>query len=432
MPRRVRLAVIRQQNQSERLIGWIQLLIVLTFAGLYALSPRIAPEAAGFNPIPAVLAAYTLFTCVRLVLAHRGWLPRSFLILSAIADVLLLIVLIWSFHLRYHQPASFSLKAPTWAYVFIFIALRALRFEPRYVLVVGLTAMAGWTALVVYAILDASGPAVTTDFVSYVYGDRILIRAEVDKLMTIALVTIILALGLTRGRTLLVEAATDAEAARDLARFFSPAIARQIITADHPLRPGQGTTREAAVLNVDIKRFTRLATSLSADQTIRLLTAYQARVVPIVRAHGGAIDKFLGDGIMAVFVADGAPGRYVRNAAAAGLAVAAAMAGWRPSDPALPDDGRAIEVSIGLAHGQVVIGAVGAFDRLEYTVIGHPVNLAAKLEKHTRIEPATMLVAGPTFDLAVVQGFEAPPGTSRRLSVVTGLDQPVPVVILVP
>ncbi|HEX6142585.1 MAG TPA: hypothetical protein VFZ01_07710, partial [Geminicoccaceae bacterium] len=79
---------MRQQDQSERLIGWIQLLIVLAFAGLYSLTRRAAPEAASFDPVPAVLGAYALLTCLRLALAHRGWLPRPVLILAAVADVL--------------------------------------------------------------------------------------------------------------------------------------------------------------------------------------------------------------------------------------------------------------------------------------------------------------------------------------------------------
>ena len=60
-----------------------------------------------------------------------------------VIDIVMLMGLIWSFHIQYHQPASFYLKAPTLLYVFIFIALRALRFEPRFVLTAGLVAAAG-------------------------------------------------------------------------------------------------------------------------------------------------------------------------------------------------------------------------------------------------------------------------------------------------
>ena len=81
--------------------------------------------------MPYALAAYFGFTVLRLGLAYRGRLPGWLLSLSVVIDMALLMGLIWSFHLQYHQPPSFYLKAPTLLYVFIFIALRALRFEAR-------------------------------------------------------------------------------------------------------------------------------------------------------------------------------------------------------------------------------------------------------------------------------------------------------------
>ena len=68
-----------------------------------------------------------------------------------VVDIGLLLLLIWSFHLQYVQPAAFYLKAPTLHYVFMFIALRTLRFDPTYVLVAGRRPPAGWAVLVSYA-----------------------------------------------------------------------------------------------------------------------------------------------------------------------------------------------------------------------------------------------------------------------------------------
>jgi adenylate cyclase len=78
------------------------------------------------------LTAYFAFTLGRLIGSHRGQLPNW-----------LLMALIWSFHIQYMQPASFYLKAPTMIYAFIFIALRALRFEPRFILLAGAAAALG-------------------------------------------------------------------------------------------------------------------------------------------------------------------------------------------------------------------------------------------------------------------------------------------------
>ena len=157
MPGRIRRTIAARQVESERLIGWIQLAVVISFAALYAIAPDTAPAAATINPVPIALLAYLLFTLLRLALAYRAWLPRWFLGLSAVVDLTVLMLLIWSFHLQYAQPAAFYLKSPIWGYVFIFIAVRALRFEPRYVLVAGIAAMTGWAALVAYAMLAGPG-----------------------------------------------------------------------------------------------------------------------------------------------------------------------------------------------------------------------------------------------------------------------------------
>src|SRR5574338_1460278 len=157
LPQRVNDAIRKQQDDSERLIGWIQLLVVITFGALYALTPKTFATTATFAPVPYALAAYFGFTVMRLVLAYRGRLADWLLSLSVVIDMALLLGLIWSFHLQYHQPPSFYLKAPTLLYVFIFIALRALRFEARFVVMSGLVAAIGWGFMIAYVVVAAKG-----------------------------------------------------------------------------------------------------------------------------------------------------------------------------------------------------------------------------------------------------------------------------------
>src|SRR6516165_4605616 len=85
-------------------------------------------------PVPMALSGYAAFTAARLWFAHRGFLPGWLLVLSMLVDTALLLGLIWAFHFQYKQPAAFSLKVPTFVYIFAFIALRALRFDHRYCL----------------------------------------------------------------------------------------------------------------------------------------------------------------------------------------------------------------------------------------------------------------------------------------------------------
>ena len=113
LPGRVRDAIRRQQDSSEVVVGWIQLAIVVTFSVLYALSPKPYTAEPVFAPEPWVLGAYLLFTLARVVLAHRRELPSWLLYVSVVVDMVLLLALIWSIHVKYGQPASFYLKVPT-------------------------------------------------------------------------------------------------------------------------------------------------------------------------------------------------------------------------------------------------------------------------------------------------------------------------------
>jgi len=101
MPVRVSAAIERQQAQSEILIGWVQLGVVIVFGTLYALSPKTFDMDVMIAPVPWALAAYLAFTVVRLSLGYRDALTRWFLTLSVIIDMALLMVLIWSFHIQY-------------------------------------------------------------------------------------------------------------------------------------------------------------------------------------------------------------------------------------------------------------------------------------------------------------------------------------------
>jgi len=151
LPGRVRAAIQAQQEASEIVIGWVQLAVVLVFGTLYTLAPKTFSPNSMLIPVPWVLGAYIVFTVIRLAMGYLRRLPDWFLYVSIVVDIGLLLGLIFSFHIQYEQPASFYLKVPTLLYVFIFIALRALRFEPGFVIASGLVASAGWLAMVWYA-----------------------------------------------------------------------------------------------------------------------------------------------------------------------------------------------------------------------------------------------------------------------------------------
>ena len=434
LPERVRAAIHRQEVESQRLISLLQLGVVLFFMLLAALQPEQPASVRTLrivDPVPLVLGGYALFTLVRLYLSWRERLVPWFLYLSIVVDMALLLALIWSFHIEYGQPPSFYLKAPTMIYVFIFIGLRVLSFRARYVMVAGLTAAAGWAMLAAYAVHGSGGrEMITRDYVEYMTSNSVLVGAELDKIIAILVVTVVLAVAMSQARRLVVRSAAEGAAARDLARFFSPEVARQITASEDVIEAGAGQARDAAIVFCDIRGFTRYAHSVSPGEVITMLTEYQQALVPHLLGHGGTIDKFMGDGIMATFGAVRPSETAAADALRAVDAVMEAAAAWNRFRAA---QGRPVHrVNAAAAFGPIVFGAVGDIDRLEYTVIGDPVNQAAKLEKANRTQGVDALTDRLTYEAAVGQGYEAESVEHRSGSRLEGFDEPLDLVVLAP
>jgi adenylate cyclase len=425
LPPRIRHAIRLQEQQNEILISWVQAGFVSLMATLYFSSPRAFQVAVPFEPVPLILALYAPFILLRLILAHLRWLNAFFLSLSILVDVVVLAALIWSFHLQYQQPAPFYLKAPTFAYFFIFVGLRSLRYEARYVLLTGVAAIAAWLLLLWYA-LSRPGTVVTRDFVEYIMGYHVLLGAEIDKIVSIGVLTAILTIGVVRSRRLLSVATYDAQARQDLVRFFSPDVARKIVAAENPIRPGQGELRDAATINMDIRGFTKLAGRETPSTVMQILADYQKRMVAEIFRHGGTIDKFMGDGILAHFGAATPSETYAADALRTVEALARAADHWAAEPGQSP-----LGFGIACAAGETIFGAVGDEDRLEYTIIGDAVNLAAKLEKHTKTAMVRALTTRDTYDIAVRQGYvPARPPRDLPAARVEGVDQPIDLVVL--
>ncbi len=432
LPARVRDAILDQQDASEILICWVQLSVVLLFGTLYFTSPQAAPEYTEFVMVPIALGFYLVFTLGRLAAVYRGRTKDWLLYLSVIVDMALLFALIWSFHLQYKQPPAFYLKAPTLLYVFIFIALRALRFEVRFVIFSGLVAAAGWSALAYYSVADPGGmKMITRDYVLYLTSNRVLIGAEIDKIVSILTVTAIIAVAIGRARRLLVRAVTEETAAHDLARFFAPEVAERITRSEDVLRIGGGEARDATVLFCDIRGFSMFAHTVPPDELMTALAEYQSRLVPVIQRHGGTIDKFMGDGIMATFGAARQSETHAADALRAIDDIMEEAAGWNARRVAkgLPP----LPVGAAASSGRIIVGAVGDESRLEYTVIGEAVNVAAKLEKHTKAERVRALTESGAWQLAREQGYVPPAARDTRPGrTVEGIDQPLDLVVLAP
>lgn len=372
-PERVRWLIAEQQVKSELLIGWVQFALVLFFVVLYSVSPKTS-AGTQFLPVPWVLGAFLAFTLLRLLCAHRRWLNAPLLVLGVCVDMALLMGLIWSFHLQYEQPAPFYLKVPTLLYVFIFIALRALRFEPLYVIAAGLAGAAGWLALLAYA-ATSGDMVVTRDYVRYMTSNTVLVGAEIDKVIAILMVTGVLALALARSRRILYRAVLDSVLAKDLSRFVAPEVADRISTSDRELQPGDGEVRTSSVLFTDIEGFSTISEKLSPERLVALLNEYFETTSAAIDRYGGVITQFQGDAMLVTFNTVKSDPDHAANAVRTALAIQEATRA-RPFG-----EGVLMRTRCGLNTGEIVTGAVGARDRLLYTVHGDEVNIAARLEQ---------------------------------------------------
>ena len=272
-------------------------------------------------------------------------------------------------------------------YVFIFIALRTLRFEAAYILLAGAVAALGWLCLMLYVMFsDPTDPMVTMDFVVYMTSNSILVGAEVDKILTILMVTSVLAVAVMRAQRVLVRSAVDSTAARDLSRFVAPEVAATITSADRQIEPGDGEVKLATVLFTDIERFSTTAERIGPEALMATLNEYFAAVSEVIERHGGVITQFVGDAMLVTFNAVRPDPDHAANAVRTALGIQQATAERRFGD------GVAFRTRCGINTGDMVTGAVGARERLIFTVHGDEVNVAARLEQLNK-EHGTYILA---------------------------------------
>jgi adenylate cyclase len=177
-------------------------------------------------------------------------------------------------------------------------------------------------------------------------------------------------------------------------RYVSPRIVRELL-ADNLLdvRPG-GTSREVTILMSDVRGFTSMSAGMEPDVLVAQLNDYFEEMVAAVDEHEGTVDKFMGDGLMAFFGAPAHQPDHARRACDTALEMLERLTGL--NERRRLAGLQAIEIGIGLATGRVVVGNVGSERRLEFTVIGDAVNLAARLEGVTKRLGVPIVIAEST------------------------------------
>lgn len=173
--------------------------------------------------------------------------------------------------------------------------------------------------------------------------------------------------------------------------FIPPSIINQMINSDEEADSTVGEKRDVAVLISDIRNFTTISEINEAEKVVDFLNSYFSIMGSIIKKHGGTIDKFMGDAIMALF---GAPESYEDNgnrAANAALEMQEALSTLNISLN-LPDD-YVFEIGTGIHYGATIVGSIGSEEKKEYTVIGDNVNIASRIEGLTKLYGVPIIIS---------------------------------------
>jgi adenylate cyclase len=309
----------------------------------------------------------------------RGALPAWSVEVFVAADMALLVFAIvypnpWA---ATPYPAFFNFDA--FVYVFVLLTAHAFTLRQRSVVTSGLTAAAGWTLAVLWVLAlsetrssqPTGGIDVEATMLELADPRAIDLDVRIQEIVVVLIVTGILAVIVARSQRLILRQAMVERERANLARYFAPAMVDRLARRDTPLTAPREA--QAAVLFADVVGFTAWAQARSAVEVIGALRVVHGRLEALVFDHGGTLDKFMGDGLMAVFGTPEPAPDDARRAVACARSMAAAFPG---DDP--------FRLAVGLHYGPVVMGDVGNERRMEFAVLGDTVNVASRFEALTR------------------------------------------------
>jgi adenylate cyclase len=245
-----------------------------------------------------------------------------------------------------------------------------------------------------------------------------------NEIIVFLLVSAGLALLVRRSRTLVAERATAERARGNLARYFSPKVVDTLAERDEPL--GRVRRQAVGVLFADLVGFTTMAEEMTPEEVMALLRDFHGRMEEEVFRHGGCLEKFIGDALLATFGVPDTGRRDATDALACARGMLAALTTWNLEREAAGL--RPLQIGLGLHYGPVVAGDIGSRRSMAFATVGDTTNVTSRLQSLTR-ELGVRIVASGAL-VASVEREAADPAlllglTSRGPTVLRGRDAPI-------
>src|SRR6185503_15579891 len=280
----------------------------------------------------------------------------------------------------------------------VFISLSALRLNVRLCIFTGAVAGLEYTLLALYFIQKSSTTGVEPILAGVPHhllkGFLLFLAGVVTGLVTVQI------------RKRILNSFSVVEERNRISRTFGEYVSPEVMGKLMDLKPDlRSENKNVCVMFLDIRNFTGFAEKRSPEEVVQYLESLFEFMIEIVNRHHGIINKFLGDGFMAVFGAPLSDGRDCANALDAAQEILARVREEVEAGTILPTT-----VGIGLHAGEAVTGSIGSALRREYTVIGDVVNLAARIEKLNKRFDSQLLISEIVWQAVSDQGNAVPMG----------------------